>query len=452
MRRVNTFRVSPLRERDELILYEVLDGSAALWNELTYHRRQHFFDDRDVWSVDSDEYRVKYKGVLGSATAQQLIRRNDEAWRSFFKLLEDGENPSPPGYWKDEDSGEHTLQTLVRNDMYTIEWGERSRLEIPVGHDLKEKYGLGYHERLRLEARGDPRWEGDQGRLELVYDKSAESFRARQPVKDVVLRRDETLATTEGDDSVVAALDIGANNLVAVTTTSGSQRLYHARPQFKRFRRTTKQIAALQEDLEYGTWSSRRIRELYRRRTERVFHLQDALVRDLAEWLHSLGVREVIAGDLGDVLQKHWSAVVNEKTHQFWSHGRFRRRLREVLEGEYDISVREVSESGSSSTCPHCGSENVHREEDLLTCYDCSFEGHSDLAASENLLVEHATDGSMARPAVSRENTTEKGHHAAPCLEWDDHRWRQRGHSTKEEPANRSTTGNGGKFASGGVA
>lgn len=447
MRRVNTFEVSPLRERDELILYEVLDTSAALWNELTYQRRQAFFQDRDVWSVDADEYRVKYKGVLGSATAQQLIRKSDEAWRSFFKLLEDGEDPSPPGYWKDEDSGERTLQTLVRNDQYTLEWGERSRLEIPVGFDLKEKYGLGYHERLQLEARGDPRWRGEQGRLELVYDRDAEAFRARQPVKDAVPRQDESLAGASSDGDATAAVDIGANNLVACTVSTGQQRLYHARPEFERFRRTTERIAALQERLSYGEWSSRHIRRLYRRRTERVSHLQDALVRDFAEWLHGLGVGEVVAGNLSGVLQQHWSAVVNEKTHQFWSHGRFRRRLREVLEGEYGITVREVSEAGSSSTCHKCGEGNVHRDEDLLACYDCGFEGHSDLAASENLLIAH--DGSMARPAVSRENTTESGHREVPCLEWDDHRWRRRDRSTKEEPADRSTRGNAGKIASG---
>ncbi len=74
-----------------------------------------------------------------------------------------------------------------------------------------------------------------------------------------------------------------------------------------------------------------------------------------------------------------------------------------------------------------------------------------DLAASENLLMEHAEDGSMTRPAVSRENTTESGHREVPRLEWDDHRWRQRGRSTKEEPANRSTHGDMGKFASGGA-
>ena len=453
MRRVNAFEVRPLSHRDRLLLLEILDASAALWNELTYHRRQRFFDDRDVWSVDADEYRVKYKGILGSATAQQLIRKNDEAWRSFFKLLEKGDEPSPPGYWKDD--GERELQTLVRNDQYTLTWGERSRLEIPVGFDLKEKYGLGYHDRLRLEARGDPRWRGEQGRLELVYDKSAESFRVRQSVSDAVPRRDDSLATTSSDEGVVAALDIGANNLVACTVSTGHQRLYHVRPQFQRFRDITEEIAELQSRLEYGEWSSRRIRELYRLRGDRRDHLQNALIRDLAEWFHGLGVTDVIAGDLDDVLRKHWSARVNEKTHLFWSHGRFRRRLREVLEGEYGIEVSEEDESGSSSRCPGCGGERVERDGDLFTCFECGFEGHSDVAASENLLQRYADVevGPMARPVVSRENTTESGHREVPRLEWDDHRWRRRDRSTKEEPANQSTTvAAGGKFASGGVA
>jgi putative transposase len=453
MRRVNAFEVRPLSHRDRLLLLEVLDASAALWNELTYARRQAFFEDRDVWQVDSDEYRVKYKGVLGSATAQQLIRKNDEAWRSFFKLLEAGEDPSPPGYWKED--GERELQTLVRNDQYTLRWGERSRLEIPVGFDLKEKYGLGYHDRLQLEARGNPRWSGEQGRLELVYDRDAESFRARQPVKNAIPRRDDSLATASGDEDVVAALDIGANNLVACTVSTGHQRLYHGRPCFERFRDATEEIAELQSRLEYCEWSSKRIRELYRRRGHRRNHLQDALIRDLAEWLHGLDAGKVIAGDLDDVLRKHWSARVNEKTHQFWSHGRFRRRLREVLEGEYGIEVSEEDEGGSSSRCPECGGEQVERDGDLFTCLSCGFEGHSDLAASENLLQRYADGevGPMARPAVSRENTTESGHREVPRLEWDDHRWRRRDHSTKEEPVNQSTTvDDGGKFASGGVA
>lgn len=412
MRRVNTFDVRPLQQRDEILLYEVLDASAALWNELTYERRQALFADRDIWQVNVDAYIVRYKGVLGSATAQQIIRKNDEVWRSFFALLEAGEDPSPPGYWKED--GERDLRTLIRNDQYTLSWGERSRLEIPVGVDLKEKYGLGYHDRLRLEARGDPLWTGKQGRLELVHDSVAETFRARQPVSEAVRVRDDSLATVSGDDDAVAALDIGANTLVAVTTTTGHQRRYHGRSLFDRFRATTEQIAALQKSLQDGEWSSKRIRRLYRQRTARVSHLQDALIRDLAEWLADLNVGKVLVGDLDDVLASHWSAMVNEKTHQFWSHGWFRRRLHEVLEGEYGISMREVDEAGSSSTCPDCGSGGVDRNGEVLACHDCGFEGHADVAASENLLCEFG--GSMARPAVSRENTTENGHGDVPCL------------------------------------
>lgn len=63
------------------MLFELLDASAALWNQITYHRRQAFFDDKSVWQASNPSDR--YKDVLGSATAQQIPRKNSEAWRSF---------------------------------------------------------------------------------------------------------------------------------------------------------------------------------------------------------------------------------------------------------------------------------------------------------------------------------------------------------------------------------
>lgn len=443
MRRVNTFEVRPLRERDELLLLEILDASASLWNELTYERRHAFFAGEDIWNGDSDHYRSKYKGTIGAAGVQQIIRRNDALWRGFFALLEEGANANPPGYWKTD--GQRRLRTLVRNDQYTLEWGERSRLEIPVGLDLKEKYGLGYNERLRLEARGNPRWTGKQGRLGLVYDRDAESFRARQPVKNATRRR-ESLAPVSSDDDTVAALDIGANNLVAVTTTRGNQRLYHGRPSFRRFHRTTERIATLQSRLESGTESSRRIRRLYQQRSDRRNHLQDALVRDLVSWLRDRGVSDVIVGDLGP-LSPHWCARVNEKVHLFWAYGRFQRRLREVLQEEHGITVREVDERGSSSQCPRCRGREVNRSGDAFRCHECGFVGHSDIVGSENLLFEYTDCGSMARPVAPDQNRSGGGHREVPRLEWNDHRWQRRDRSTKEDPTNRSTRT--GKLAAG---
>ncbi|EMA54960.1 transposase, partial [Halococcus salifodinae] len=62
-----------------------------------------------------------------------------------------------------------------------------------------------------------------------------------------------------------AALDIGANNLVACTTTTGKQYLYEGRDLFGRFTETTERIAEYQSLLDEDRYSSNRIRRLYRK-------------------------------------------------------------------------------------------------------------------------------------------------------------------------------------------
>jgi len=434
VRRTNTFAVRPLSEQDEQLLRELLDASASLWNELNYERRQNFFDGDSVW--DTADYRKQYVGVLGSATAQQVIRKNSEAWRSFFAACEDGEDTAPPGYWGNEEAGRE-LRTYIRNDSYTIETGERSRLEIQVGQDLKDEYGLGYYDRLRLEICGAPKWDGEQGRLELYFDEIDDTFRAIQPVTVPDSRQDSPLA----DES--AALDVGANNLVACTTTTGQQYLYEGRDLFARFRETTEEIARLQSKLQEGRNSSQRIRSLYRKRTRRRDHAQDALVRNLIERLYDEGVDTVYVGDLTDVLVDYWSAKVNEKTHQFWAYRSFIDRLATTAE-EYGITVEVRSEAYTTAECPVCGErEKTERDGDVFRC-SCGYEGHADLDASRTFLERQAgvnmDAGSMARPVR---------------LKWDDHIWSELSRSPEraspnEERTNRSTRT--GKLASVGAA
>jgi putative transposase len=312
MRRSNSFDVAPRTERDDELLRRLLDASASLWNQLNYERRQNLTDpeiDTSVW--DTDDYRKRYVGVLGSATAQAVIAENDDAWKSFFALKEQGEANGLPGYWGNEDDGRE-LRAFFRCDQYTVETGERSRLEVPVGSDLKDEYGLGHTERLRLEVRGRPKWDGEQGRLQIVYDELSDRFRAIQPVSDCSLR-DSPLA----DET--AALDIGANNIVAASTSTGRQLLYGGRELFERFRDTTREIARLQSLLEDGRYTSQRIRRLYRRRTRRRDHAMDALARDFIERLHGEGVSLVYVGDLTDVLDTHWSVRTNAKTPNVWA-------------------------------------------------------------------------------------------------------------------------------------
>ncbi|WP_135855102.1 RNA-guided endonuclease InsQ/TnpB family protein [Halorussus salinus] len=410
MKRTNQFNVRPRSEKEREVFVRWLDASASLWNEANYARRQAFLeDDESVWDADTGSLEGKYKGILSSSVAQQIIRKNSEAWRSFLSLNEKyhagtlDDRPSPPGYWGNEDDG-RVLRTYVRNDQYTLEYGERSRLEVPIGSDLKDEYGFGYRERLRLEVAGDPKWSGEQGRLELVYDETADAFRAFQPVTVPDSRLDSPLASHK------AALDVGANNLVACTTTTGQQLLYDGRDLFDEFRETTERIAHYQSLLDDQRKSSKRIERLYRKRTNRRDHAQDGLVRDLVERLYEEGVLTLYVGDIKDVLSTHWKARVNEKTHNFWAYRRFIDRLESVCE-EYGIEVEQESEAWTSRTCPKCGErEETVRHEESLTC-PCGFEGHADLVASESFLrQQNNAVGSMARPVY---------------LKWNNHRWRE---------------------------
>ncbi len=85
MKRTNTFAVRPLSDDGEHLLRDLLDASAALWNEVNYQRLMRYNDEDgfegDVWDADTGRLEGQYKGVLGASTAQQVIRTNSEAWR-----------------------------------------------------------------------------------------------------------------------------------------------------------------------------------------------------------------------------------------------------------------------------------------------------------------------------------------------------------------------------------
>ena len=403
MRRTNKFDVFPQSETEDELLRRLLDASAALWNEVNYERRENYTNpDGDVW--DTSDYRSRYAGLLGAATVQQIERLNNETWRSFFAAKRKDSATNPPGYWGNREDGRE-LRTYLRNDTYTIKWGEYSRLELLIGPDLKQDYGFRRYERPRLEIRGNPNWKQyeRQGRLELHYDADLDRFRALQSV----VIDDSQKVSRAGDET--AALDLGANILVACSVSTGARYLYDGECLFDRYHETTEEIARLKSLLPDGQRTSRRIRGLQRRQTRRRNHAQDALCRDLLERLHNQGVSTIYVGDLTDILTPHRSNQVNEKTYRFWAFRRITDRLKCTAE-EYRIAVEERSEAWTSQICPACGStDKTTRSKDKLSCA-CGFEGHVDLTASETFLRRQTnTVRPMARPVR---------------LTWDNHKWR----------------------------
>ncbi|MFW6004316.1 MAG: RNA-guided endonuclease InsQ/TnpB family protein [Halodesulfurarchaeum sp.] len=434
--RTNTYTVEPVSDRYRKCLFDWLAAHAPLWNQINYRRRQHYFDENgDVWEAEYTDLYEEYAPLLGKATCQQIARKNSEAWRSHFELLSlyrDESNqavvekPSPPGYWGNRDEG-YELHGLVRNDLYTFDWDEKtSTLEFGVGNVLEDRYDFEHNERVTLQVRGDPQWRGDDRRLELIYDEHAERLRVQHPVRiqsdELQSQRQAALTHTLDSENTThsAAIDVGANNTLAVVTETGDTAVYHARPEFERFQQQSERIATLQSELPEDQYTSKQIQRVYDERSRQRDHSRDAAVKHAAEWLLERNVDTVYVGNLTDVLKTHWSADVNEKTHAFWSHRQLVDRITLTL-GDVGITVTETGEYGSSSECPACGSSSVTRSGDSFRCDACGLEAHADVAGAWNILESEV--GPMARPAAL---SAERGRDAptdGAYWQWNDHDW-----------------------------
>ncbi len=161
-----------------------------------------------------------FKPFVGSATAQQIMRKNSEAWRSFLSLkkkLREGKLPSnirkvsPPRYWKDREGGERRLIIVVRRDMYTFS-SKYIRVKA-APRKLLNRYGL--RSPIAIRWSGSPRWRGKLGRMEIVYDSLSGKWYAHISVEV------ETYLDDPPHQPNTASIDLGVKNLAAVYYSSG---------------------------------------------------------------------------------------------------------------------------------------------------------------------------------------------------------------------------------------
>jgi putative transposase len=114
-------------EGTERRLRRLCDLSSKLWNEINHIRLKAWLGKKGIdFEGTYREFYNKYKALIGAITAQTVIRKNDEAWRGFFRLLKlkRGRPPpfmtriSAPGYREKRKS--RTLWTIVRKDQYEM--------------------------------------------------------------------------------------------------------------------------------------------------------------------------------------------------------------------------------------------------------------------------------------------------------------------------------------------
>ena len=378
-RRTNVVRLLPNRHQDRK-LRKLADACARLYNELNYERRQQFFNGEKVdFKGTWDKYYEKYKGILG-VNAQAVLQKNNEDWNSFFSLLrlmKEGKLPphithvSPPGYWKDKETGRRRLIIVIRQDRYEVD--VERRVIILKDFDMEIKFV------------GRLRWYGKQGRLEIIYDETKDAWYAHIPVevgveitktgkksKYIVRGERRTIQIESPKGSKVASIDLGINNLASVVVSDGTWLLYkgvRAKEDFFYFQRRIAEIQSLRDSLKDKLLDdaieelNHEMRRLYGKLMRRLLHLYRNFAKHLIEQLHELGVSTIYLGYPLNIAQQRG----NKFTVNMWSY----RKLMETIElkaQEYGIKVYEVVEYNTSRVCAYHDVEVKRKPRGVVHC------------------------------------------------------------------------------------
>jgi len=376
-------------------LRRLADTSAKLFNEINYERRQQFFHGGKVdFEGTYDKYYEKYKDELGSANAQQVLNKNNEAWSSFFSLLKlkkeeklppHMDRVSPPSYWKDE-SGRRLI-LVVREDNYVV--------------DEKNHIILKYFN-MEISFTGRLRWYGKQGRLEIYYDETRNAWYASIPVevgvevtktgrrsKHILRGERKSIQVKSPKGSKAASIDLGINILGSVVIDDGTWLLYKGVRTKEDYFYLGRRIAEAQSSAdkaknleEYEAYHelNREGRRLFKKLTRRLLHLYRNFASHLMRELHERGVSTIYLGYPLNIAQDKG----NKFTVNLWSY----RELMNIIElkaQEYGMRVFEVIEYNTSRICAYHGVEVERGPRGVVNCPK-GHKLHSDLNGALNIL------------------------------------------------------------------
>ncbi|MBD2182729.1 RNA-guided endonuclease InsQ/TnpB family protein [Aerosakkonema funiforme] len=249
--------------------------SKNLFNLANYHYRQHFFQHQQKLNFNQLYHLVSqtpdYK-ALPTKVSKQIIRRLDTAWTSYFQAVKTwhihpekfGSKPRIPGY-KHKTRGRNILP-------YPNEAISKKALKKGICHLSMSEIKIATSQKQIQEARIVPKTSCYV--LEIVYEKNEETTNHQQ----------------------IAGIDLGVNNLMAVTTNQTGIRpmLIKGRPLKAINTFYNKKRSALQSQLKlkHNQTQSHRLKKLTHKRNCRVENYLHTASRRVIDWCreHQIGI------------------------------------------------------------------------------------------------------------------------------------------------------------------
>lgn len=212
------------------------------------------------------------------------------------------------------------------------------------------------------------------------------------------------------DPDRVAGVDLGIIHPFAVADTAGDALLVSGRAiraehrlhlaDGKARRRATAARAPARGQRGSRRWRKTRCRArlVERRHQRRVRQALHEAARTVVDWAAERQVGTLTVGDPRGVLDLPAGRRHNLRLRQ-WQIGRILRILQDkaALAG---IRVHLVDERGTSSTCPSCGKRITKPRGRVMTCRQCHFAGHRDLAAAATIATRTPGGATTIPPSL----------------------------------------------------
>jgi len=254
-------------------------ASKNLYNAALYEIRQSFIHQGKYLSYNQmDKIMQKHEAyrMLPSKVSQQVLKLLDKNWKSFFAALEAyREDPSKflgrpklPGY-KDKTQGRNVLA-------YTIQALSKPAL----------KQGIIKPSGLPIEIK--------------THQKNVDQVRIIPRlgfyVVEVVYERDEV--QTKVNPALMASVDIGVNNLVALTSNKSGfiPRIVNGRPIKSINQYYNKQRERYQKKMSKNHHTSCELERITNKRTRRIDHYMHTTSRRIIDLLIAEGIGTLIIG------------------------------------------------------------------------------------------------------------------------------------------------------------
>ena len=244
-----------------------------LYNVSLYYIRQQYFTDKTYLNYNNLDKilvsNIDYKAIPYRQSAQQILRGVDKTFKSFFKGLKSDKNKGkrvrPPKY-KDKDNGRYILT-------YTNQC-------------FKYKNGI-----VKLKGINGDWYEFKTDKQDIQQVRLVP--KANHIVVEIIYNVEYTL---KEDNKRYASIDLGLNNIVALTSNVSQSILYNGRPLKSINQHYNKHKAELQSRLKQNKHVSKRINRLTYKRNNKIKDYMHKLSIAIVQYMEANNLNTLIVG------------------------------------------------------------------------------------------------------------------------------------------------------------